>query len=241
MGEKKEAPERKKKGCMGRMLVFFVFAGLAGIGAALYFISQPQDISDIDGRGPLAVGKRAPNLKLRLKNAVKDGSVVRLSEEDLNLYLRDTLLAKQGGMLADHVEIKDVAIRMEGDTAEIILVREIAGHPFTVSIFLRVRQTEQTNGDIRTEFMMNGGPYHESLKRPMMGGRFGKLTVPEGFLILVLPAFRNLAAVYSEDEWVGAEPVKEIDFIGQMTRVSIEDGMLVLDPSPNMVTLPFGG
>ena len=70
--------------------------------------------------------------------------------------------------------------------------RKIMGRPFTVSMFLRVEQLQGSKG-VKTEVHLHGGAYHESLPKPPRGGRFGKLVVPQGFLLLVMPAYEKLA------------------------------------------------
>ena len=224
--------EAKPKGsCVGKLAVLFLLLIVGGLGAALYQISQPQDMSDIAGTGPRAVGKTSRNLKTVLANSLKGSYELTLTEHDINLYLRDTLKVKQGGPLGDQVSFDDVAVRLEDDHAEIIMARSIAGYPFTVSMFLRVEQSELPNGSILKEIVRNRGPYHEAIPRPGVGGRFGKLPVPEGFLLLVMPAFEKLASVYRDTE--SSKPTKELDFIEEMSRFSIVDGKLVLDPRPN--------
>ena len=202
-------------------------------------ISQPQDLSDIEGRGPGAVGKPSRDLKAVLANSLKGGYKLTLTEEEINLYLRDTLKSRQGGFLESQVSIDDVAVRLEGEHAEIIIVRTVAGQPFTVSMFVTVIQSELPNGTILTEVGRHRGPYHELIKRPLVGGRFGSLPVPQGFMHLVLPSFENLAAVYRDAE--AKKPVKELDFVEEMPRFSIVGGKLVLDPNPNVREVPMPG
>lgn len=231
-------PARSSGGCLRRLMVLIVFLGLAGLGAAAYFVAQPQDLGDIDGRGPAAVGKPGRNLLAVLRNSLKDGYELSLSEEEINLHLRDTLAMEQGGLLAKWVSLDDVAVRLEDDRAEIIQVRSILGRPLTVSMYVRVVQTELPTGTVRTEIVPNGGPYHDSVNRPMIGGRYGRLPIPEGFLLLVLPSFEKLAGVYRDAE--GSSPSREIDFIEEMVRIRIEDGRLVLDPRGPTASMPGG-
>ncbi len=226
---------RKKSGCIGKLLGLLMVVGLAGVGAAMFFIFQPQDLSDLDGRGPGAVGKPSRDLPQVMKNALDGGYPLTVTEEDVNLYLRDTLKAEQGGMLADQVKIRDVAVRLEDGRAEVIIERDVAGQSLTLSMYLRVDQRELPDGRVTTQIFRNGGLYHESLPRPAVGGRFGKLPVPEGFLHLVLPSFESLAAVYRTD---GSKPVKALDFINEMSRIRIEEGKLVFQSSPGMPMVP---
>jgi hypothetical protein len=87
-------------------------------------------------------------------------------------------------------------------------------------MYLEVERMEGTDG-VGTEIRMHGRPFHEDFPNPPRGGRFGQVVVPQGFLLLVTPAYKKLAAVFSE----------EIDLaFREMARIRIEDGSLVLDP-----------
>lgn len=68
---------------------------------------------------------------------------------------------------------------------------------------------------------MHGGPFLESVPKPLRGGRFGQLVVPQGFLLLVMPAYQKLAAVFGDEIHLGFE---------EMCRINIEKNRLVLNP-----------
>jgi hypothetical protein len=237
MGEKESPPPKPKGSCLGKLMTLVVFLGLGGLGAALYFVAQPQDLSDIEGLGPAVIGKSSRDLKEVLKRSSEGGHPLELTESELNLYLRDTLEFKQEGALAEWVKLEEVAVRLEDDRAEVVMVRSVAGYPLTLSMYVRIEQIEQPDGRITTQIFRNGGPYQEWLPKPEIGGRFGQLPVPEGFLLTVMPAFQKLAEVYREPSSPGSmsrrKLVKEVDFIEDMARISIVDGKLKLDPAPN--------
>ncbi len=207
-------------GCLGKFLFLVVLLSAGMLGCALFFITRPQDLTDIGGYGPQ--GKAAPvrDLKTVLKNSVTRGYPVTLTEAEINQWLGRTLTTKQGGLLAANVTLDRVWIRLEDGHAEVVMERRIMNHPFTVSMFLQVAQTESVKG-LHTEIQLHGGPYHESLPKPPRGGRFGRLVVPQGFLLLVMPAYRNLAALFQEEIHLGFE---------EMARIKIEKNRLVLDP-----------
>ena len=49
MGKKKgDDPKPKKSGCL-RMIMFLVILIVMGLGAAVYFTFEPQDLTDIEG------------------------------------------------------------------------------------------------------------------------------------------------------------------------------------------------
>jgi len=97
--------------------------------------------------------------------------------------------------------------------------RAVMGRPFTVSMFVKIEQTVGRKG-VRTEIHRHGGLYHASLPNPPKGGRFGKLVVPQGFLILVMPAYAKLADLYRGEIRLAFE---------EMARMRIEKNRLVLD------------
>jgi hypothetical protein len=219
---KDEEKEKPKGGCFGKLLGLFIFLVIIGLGAALYFISLPQDLSDLGGNAPAPTSAASPPRDMRavLQKSIEGDYSVTLSEKELNEWLLRELKLKQGGELAPWVSLKRVWVRLRSDVAEIIIEREIYGKPFTASMFLQVEQVETGTG-ISTEIHLHGGGYHELVPFPPRGGRFGQLTVPHGFLIMVLPDFKKIAALF--------ETEIDLGFL-QMARIRIEDKRLVLDP-----------
>ena len=88
----------------------------------------------------------------------------------------------------------------------------------------RILQEIDMNGSTKTSVVRDGGHFFPNLprlERLTKGGRFGKLVVPQGFLILVLPSFEKLAPVYRLELEQAFE---------EMSRITISKGKLVLDP-----------
>jgi hypothetical protein len=111
-------------------------------------------------------------------------------------------------------------VRLRAGVAEVIIERDVAGYPLTTSMFLQVEQTESAEG-ISTQIHLHGGGFHELAPIPARGGRFGQLTVPQGFLIMVMPDFRKIADLFETEIDLGFQ---------RMARIKIEDKRLVLDP-----------
>lgn len=224
MAEEKQ--EKPRGSCLGKLVALVSFAGVAGLGAAVFFISQPQDLSDLKGIGPATAlnGARARDLKEVLKNAVDRSYPLTLTEEEINLYLKQSLAAKQGGLLEKSVKIEGVRVRLENERAEIIIERSVLGKPMTVSMYVRIVQEIDVQGRTKTLVMRDGGQYFPQLQRSerlVKGGRFGKLVVPQGFLILVLPSYQKLAKAYAYELEQGFQ---------EMSRITLADGKLILDP-----------
>jgi hypothetical protein len=226
-----EESNSKSRGCFSSLFSSFLFLIAIGLAAALYFATQPQDLSDVKGYGGIS-GNPTRDLSQTLHNAVERGYDLRLSEEDMNRWLAGTLAMKQDGVLGASVKLEGVAIRLEQDVAEVVMVRSAFGRPFTVSMFLRIEQTESSDG-VSTALHRDGGAYTDSFPKLKKGGRFGKLVVPQGMLLLVMPSFSKLKDQFTDEISNGLE---------KMARVRIEEGNLVLDPRGNTspeTVIPF--
>lgn len=218
----KEEKDKPKKGCLGKLFGLLIFFVIIGLGVAVYFITLPQDLSDIEGYAPSASTAVSPprDMETVLTKSIEGDYSVTLSEKELNDWLGRELKLKQGGELGKWVSIKRVWVRLRENVAEIIMVREIEGKEFTTSMFLQVEQTESNTG-ITTQIHLHGGGFHELIPVPTRGGRFGQLTVPRGFLIMVMPDFQKIAALFDTEIDLGFQ---------RMARIRIENKRLVLDP-----------
>jgi hypothetical protein len=224
MGKKANQPEEraKKGGCLGKLFGLLVFVVIAGLGTALYFVSLPDDLTDIGGYAPVAEAPASPprDIEAVLRKSVEGDYSVTLSETELNNWLSRELKLRQGGELAEWVSLKRVWVRLRAGVAEIIIERDVAGRPLTTSMFLQVEQNETANGTA-TKIHLNGGGFHADVPAPTRGGRFGRLTVPQGFLILVMDDFEKIAQLFPAEIELG---------FSRMARISIEDKRIMLDP-----------
>jgi hypothetical protein len=219
-----EEPKPRKRGCLARLVSAFLLLISIGLATALYFASQSQDLSDIKGYG-MAANPAGRDLSQAVAEAVQRGGYeVKISEADLNGWLKRTFELKQGGLLADQVKLEGIAVRLENEQAEVILERSVFGRPMTASMFLRIEKIEDSGG-VLTQIHLDGGPYTDSFPKLKKGGRIGKLVVPQGFLILLRPSFEKVGRLLSKEAENG---------IQNMNRVTIEKGSLILDPRDAM-------
>lgn len=207
-------------GCLSKLLILPLLAAAIGLGTAVFFVVQPQDLTDLGGYGPTAKAAPVRDMKVVLKNAIDRGYPLNLSEAEINQWLGHTLVTRQGGFLEGKVTLERIWVRLEEGRAEVIMERNLLGQPFTVSMYLQVERMEGPKGPM-TEIRLHGGPYHPDFPDPPEGGRFGKLVVPQGFLLLVMPAYEKLAALFPEEIELG---------LREMSRIKIEKGHVVLDP-----------
>lgn len=208
------------RGCLARLLVLILLLVALSLGVAIYFIAQPQDLSDIHGYTPENRSLLRRDLKMMLQNSLDRAYPVTLTEGEINRWLLAVLNPKQDGLLANKVTLEGVWVRLEDGRAEVVLERKVLGKSFTVSMYLQIEGSETDDGPT-TDVQFHGGPFHPYLPFPKCGGRFGRLPVPQGFLLLVMPAFKNLAAAFPEEIRLAFK---------EMARIKIEDERLTFDP-----------
>ena len=219
---------RSGGGCFSKLLFLILFGATAALGAAIYFVVQPQDLTALGGNGTSSKIAPVRDLKLILQNAVEKASANRgytitFSEAEINDWLARTVVAKQGGVLGAAVTLDRVWVRLEEGRAELIMARTIFGRPFTVSMYFQIEKMEDSLGPFLS-IQPEGGPYHKDFPRPPRGGRFGRLVVPQGFLYFVRPAYQKLGALFPE----------ESELFARMSKVTIEKGKLTVDPRESL-------
>jgi hypothetical protein len=124
-------------------------------------------------------------------------------------------------MLSSDASIKRVLVRLKKDIAEVIILREVFGHNITVSMYIQLKQSKDEQG-IATDIFLHGGDINDSSAMPKIGGRFGKLSIPQGFL----------RAVFSDYTKIADTLAPEIDLgIKRMSKFEIQNKRVVLDPS----------
>lgn len=210
---------------MKRFFLFFalVFVGALGYGVFLSF--QGQSLSDIEGRSEddrELIPSSVPNM---VEMSAKNRQPITISEKELNTWLANTLKVRQEGQLADHVDLKGVWVRFdkeEGGRAEIIIEREVEGRPHTVSMFVRVERKKKEDGSYTTYIHKDGGRLWGLLA---VGGKFGQVRVPQGFLFFTQSSFRALSNLFEKElKWLE----EDITTKGG-GRILFEEGQMRID------------
>lgn len=221
MSEKTPAPPRRS-GCLGVIGYTAMLLIVLGLIAVLITAFLPQQLDDIDGYGEKSGTSR--DLKVVMQNSLDRDYPLTLTEEEINGYLAKTLKLQQGGALAQSAKLSGIWVRLEDGRAEVVLERKIFGRTQTVSMYLQVERMEQPDGTLVTEISRHGGAMFPNFApKPRLGGRIGRLSIPEGYLRLVLPAFEQVAAALSQESDLALQ---------RMSRVRIENNKLILQPSP---------
>lgn len=212
-------PSRPRRGCFMRLISAIFLLGLVALIVAAVYAFLPDDLSDVSG---IEEPPRPPvrNLSEVIKSSLQRGYPITLSEAEINRWLAHTVTATQGGLLDDYVKFDRVMVRLHEGVAEVIMVRSIRDRPWTVSMFLTLEQVQTERGK-QTKVHLHGGPYHPDFLRPTRGGKIGRLVVPQGFLLLVLPAYQKLSSLF---------PTEIRDAFQEMAQIRIEEDRLMLDP-----------
>jgi hypothetical protein len=136
------------------------------------------------------------------------------SQEEINRWLEIKLATTSP---TQPTAANRTVVRLLDGYAEVVMYRQAIGMPFTVSMFLSIERRPDGTKQVHR----HGGPYASWLPRPLRGGRFGRLAVPQGFLLLAMPVFSRLAQTLRDDIGLAFE---------DMSVIRIEPGRLVLDP-----------
>lgn len=218
-----DSDEPSKPGCFSRIISLVITLVFFGIGVCVYLVAQPQDLSALKEAAADTAPASKREMKAVLQNAIDRGYPVPLTEAQINQWLSRTVIGKQGGPLKFDASLKNVWVKLDENIAEIIMERDVMGYALTTSMFIQVEKRESAGG-IHTEIILDGGPFHPNYPKPSRGGRFGQLVVPQGFLLLVMPAYEKLATLFKEEIDLGFR---------EMSSIKIEKGKVVLDPRPN--------
>ena len=198
---------------------------VGGLGYAVYGSFQGQDLSDIDGYAETDRVSHLSSVSDLIAAAAKSRQSVEISEKFFNSWLAESIKVRQEGQLADYVKLKGVWVRfeeVEGGRAEIIIEREIEGKSHTVSMFMRVERKKKEDGTFTNYIYRDGGDFFGILA---IGGRFGQVRVPQGFLLFTQDSFKSLGALFeTEIGWIRNEIIKEGE-----GRILFEEGKMRID------------
>jgi len=148
---------------------------------ALSFL--PQDLSDLEGRAAEGEEVAPPrNIQRVLENAAQQDLVVTLTEKELNHYLSSQLSGEQDGFLKNQVSYQGAWVRLREGIFELIIEREAFNRPHTIAMNVEIEQLIEEGDKMNT-------------KIDWRGGRLGQLPVPQGYLLLVMPGYEELARV----------------------------------------------
>jgi hypothetical protein len=216
--ESKSETKSESMSSIGKLFRLLVLVVCLAFITVIYMIFQPQNLSNIDGYEVSSSHPR--DLKQVLTKAVEGDYSVTITEAEINQMLQRQLVAKQGGLIGESAAVKRVLVRLKENIAEVVIVREVFGQQLTTSMYLQFQQTESENG-ISTQLHLHGGNIDKTNFLPNVGGRFGELRIPQGFLVMVVPDFIKIADALAPEIELGFE---------NMARFEIQNKRIILDP-----------
>ncbi|MDB4408821.1 hypothetical protein N9165_02000 [Akkermansiaceae bacterium] len=193
------APMENRGSALKRLFLLVAFLLVVGMGFTVYLSFQPQDLDGISGYRSDDRLENPIDIPARIEAAAKSRQPITLSERQINSWLAANLKVKQEGKLADVVDMKGVWIRfdkVEGGRAEIVIEREVRGIIHTSSLYMRFERKKKENGAFTTTVRKDGGRF---LGAVLIGGRFGQLKVPQGFILFTQDAYKSLGALFERE------------------------------------------
>ncbi|MGC6425972.1 MAG: hypothetical protein ACON5H_03130 [Akkermansiaceae bacterium] len=189
-----------KNGSTSKRLFFIIaFLFVAGMSLSIYLSFQPQDLAGISGYHSADRSESIIDVPERIEAAAKTRQTVTISEQQFNTWLAQYIKVRQEGNFADEVDLKGVWVRFdkaEGGRAEIVIERKIREITHTSSLYLRLERKRKENGAFTTTVRKDGGRFLGAI---LIGGRFGQLKVPQGFLLFTQKSYHSLAALFKNE------------------------------------------
>jgi hypothetical protein len=219
-----KAARRSRPGCLARLFGMAGMICMVVLVAMVVMVITPQDLTDLRMRSAAQPGVR--DVSESLRQAVTRQYEITLDEAVINRWLESV-----SGRLGDAGGGR-LWVRLIGENrAELIWERPMLGKSLTFSVFLTFSERRENDSIIKT-LDLQGGQYHPDLPIPLIGGRFGQLLVPQGFLLAVLPQFQEAARCFQDEIHHGFD---------EMNHIRIQPGKLVLDPRVELSneTLPL--
>lgn len=166
------------------------------------------------------------DLKARLEKSVKEEYPIEITEAELNQYLAEKLLLTQSPIVDDYVKIDGVSVELSKDLIDVTIERTF-DYPNNLQedgskklSFMPLAQTVTMQLKVSSEATADGA-VKTVVEFP--GGHFGQAPAPGMLVTLVKPSFDVIAEFFKE----------ELDLAyNQMTYVSVDEGVIKLDPRP---------
>ena len=194
---------------------------LTAMAAHVVLSWMPRSVSAVESNEADPV-----DLKLRLEKAVKEEYPIEITEAELNQYFAEKLLLTQSPIVDDYVKIEGVSVELNKDLIDITIERTF-DYPNNLQedgskklSFMPLAQTVTMQLKVRSEATADGA-VKTVVEFP--GGHFGQAPAPGMLVTLIKPSFDVIAEFFKE----------ELDLAyHQMTYVSVDEGVIKLDPRP---------
>lgn len=150
-------------------------------------IFSAEDLTNIDLGGNY--NKSPKDILFRVRKEINSGRTFECSESALNQYLNSVILGKENELFSKLVKFDSVAVRLEEDEFDLIIIREFNGEPLTFSAKFKVVST------------------NKGIEISVKSGKFGKLNVPGGFVSLLYPGIVSIADLFEVEKEMLSRPI----------------------------------
>ena len=218
--------KRKGFGTIKILALLVVLAVLVFLGGATFLGWRQADLSGISGREGIVKGQESigyVDIKQKITNALKSNSEVTITEAEINQYIAKNLKLTQGGLLKGFTSIQGVYVDLTNDQMEVFIEREIAQYsdegvvedavfpPFNQTVSMKIKAYNGLNDDKEPSIIIE-----------FPGATIGQVPAPGLLVKVVLPAFEQIRDHFET----------ELGFYEKMNKITITDGVIVLDPRP---------
>jgi len=181
------------------LLNLLLMTALSALAGAAWVAHRPRAL-------PTVIVKdhgKAVDMTDEIKQAVIKGSAeIEISETEINRHLEKVLTARMAASLEKSVRFEKLHFDLDPGIAHATLVWDIAGQRQTATVDLAITHLDKV------------------FRVDVIGGAYGHLQVPRGFVRPLRPALISLSTVLKE----------EVQALFQMNQVRIAEGKLLLDP-----------
>ncbi|MEM8953694.1 MAG: hypothetical protein AAGD22_06045 [Verrucomicrobiota bacterium] len=168
---------RKQGGCFGLVVVVVVLPLLS-----IWISTRALTAADFSGIEGIRAGddaKGCRDLREVMAGAGRGGVVI--GEQELNAYVRATLVGREVGLVRHVVSFEGACVDLRENEAEIFLVRRCFGRLSTVSCIISIETVE-------------GGRFVR-----VAGSSVGRIRIPDLVIQFVLDSYKRIAVLYEEE------------------------------------------
>ena len=137
-----------------------------------------------------------------LQTTIKRSAVLTLSEEEVNRHLTNALKNRVRSQFPEWATLEGGRLDLQPNVARLFLIWNFKGFTRTVSVDLSITRDDK------------------NFQVEMLRGAYGRLNLPRGMMRPLYPMLRMIAEALDP----------EIRALFQMTKITIEQDKLVLDP-----------
>jgi hypothetical protein len=205
------------------IVALFVIIALMSMCLHTIMAWVPRNLQSVAGFGASSTAEDLPDLRERLKDAIKNSYEVTISEEELNRYVASRLKLTQSPIVDNYIKITGVFFDLKPNIIDVSIEREFdmpnnikadGSKKFDLVPF---SQTVSMQIELETSFDKQNNRLRTI---NFLGGHFGKSPAPGQLIKVVKPSFDIIAQFFEKEIKLGYK---------DMDSVIIGDGMITFN------------